>query len=118
MHEVESQLTTNHLAIDLNNGNRSTSWPMCMMSFVAAHINVTTGSNSTAPDCSYVDTLLRFIAWSQLNHHAVDKVTQWGFTPLSFGFKTCVAILSLSCARALSLISSLSCARVRMCAGD
>src|SRR3546814_474457 len=66
--EVIDNLKSNYLGLDVLNGNLSGSWPMCMISFVLVYTSV------SSTDCSYMQGLLAFLAWSQLNPHVISEV--------------------------------------------
>jgi hypothetical protein len=80
--EVIDNLKSNYLGLDVLNGNLSGSWPMCMISFVLVYTSV------SSTDCSYMQGLLAFLAWSQLNPHVISEVeTELNLAPLPFGYK-------------------------------
>jgi hypothetical protein len=81
MDEVSGQLTSDYLGVDVLNGNRSASWPMCLISYIVTKADFNTS------DCTYVEGLLEFFAWSQLNQYAIDNFRTLGYAPLSFGYK-------------------------------
>jgi hypothetical protein len=82
VNEVTSKLTSSFLSPDIFNGNLSTSWPMCLTNYIVIY------QFRNSSDCSYMQSLLAFIAWSQLNPHTFSKVQDLGYSPLPFGFKT------------------------------
>jgi ABC-type phosphate transport system substrate-binding protein len=82
LNEVIDLVTSTYLGASVLNGNASGSWPMCMPSFVLVL------SSTNTSDCTYIQRLLQFIAWSQLNPHAIDGVSELGYVPLPFGYKT------------------------------
>lgn len=55
---------------------------MCMITFMNVH------SPSYGVDCSYMQSLLAFVAWTQLNPYAIETARSLGYTALPFGFKT------------------------------
>jgi hypothetical protein len=71
------------MAIDVANGTRSGSWPMCMLHYLAVR------SNTTADDCLGINSLLYFAAWTQLTPIALVKSRELGYAPLSLAFKAC-----------------------------
>jgi len=81
MNEVSGQLTSEYLGLDVLDGSLATSWPICMISYVVTQANFTTS------DCTYIEGLLEFFAWSQLNQYAIDNTQKLGYAPLSFGYK-------------------------------
>jgi hypothetical protein len=80
--EVTGELTSTYLGADALNGNLSTSWPICAVAFMVIPVSVNT------TDCSYIQGLLGFAAWSQLNPHIIETVQELGYVPLPFGYKT------------------------------
>jgi ABC-type phosphate transport system substrate-binding protein len=82
INEVTGELTSTYLGVDALNGNLTTSWPICTVSFLVIVLDTNTS------DCSKIQGLLGFAAWSQLNPHVIDKVQDLGYTPLPFGYKT------------------------------
>jgi hypothetical protein len=80
--EVTNKLTSSFLSPDIFNGNLSTSWPLCLTNYIVIY------QSRNSSDCSYMQSLLAFIAWSQLNPHTFSKVQDLGYSPLPFGFKT------------------------------
>ena len=80
--EVIDKLESDYLGLDVINGNNSASWPMCMVSFVLVNVS------NNLPDCSYIQGLMKFIAWSQLNPRVIAAVkSDLNMAPLPFGYK-------------------------------
>jgi hypothetical protein len=83
--EMTDDIKSDYLGAYVVNGNKSTSWPMCLASFVLIR------PESNISDCSYITGLMSFIAWSQLNPHVITEVQdELGLVPLPFGYKTYV----------------------------
>jgi hypothetical protein len=83
--EVTDKLESDYLGLEVVNGNDSASWPICMVSFAALNVS------NKQPDCSYIQGLMKFIAWSQLNPHVIAGVkSDLNMAPLPFGYKTYV----------------------------
>jgi ABC-type phosphate transport system substrate-binding protein len=80
--EVTNKLTSSFLSPDIFNGNLSTSWPLCLTNYISLF------QSKNTSDCSHIEHLLAFVAWSQLNPHTFSKVQDLGYSPLPFGFKT------------------------------
>jgi hypothetical protein len=81
--EVAPNLKSDYLGIEVINGNQSASWPICMVSFAMVSV-----ANNLS-DCSYIQGLLKFIAWSQLNPRVIAGVkSDLNMVPLPFGYKT------------------------------
>ncbi len=69
---------TGKLTIDLaNNPPGNGSWPMSFLTFFLL------SANQTRDDCSYLEELLRFVSWTQLNDNTALTANQLGYTPLS-----------------------------------
>jgi hypothetical protein len=83
--EVTDDLTSTYLGVDALNGNLSTSWPICAVSFILVAIDANTS------DCSYIQGVLAFAAWSQLNPYVISTMESIGYVPLPFGYKTYVS---------------------------
>lgn len=82
MNEVADQLTSSWLGVDVINGNLSTSWPICMITYIVL------ASSANVSDCTYIHSVLEFVAWSQLNPEVIARIPEFEFAPLPFGFKT------------------------------
>lgn len=79
--EVSNQLNPRHLAIDVKNGNLSTSWPIVMFSYI------TTQLNHSSSECNWVTYGQQMLAWSQLNAQLEQKTEELSYVPLPFYFK-------------------------------
>jgi hypothetical protein len=83
LNEVTGNLQSDYLGLEVINGNNSASWPICMVSFVLVNVS------NNLPDCSYIQGLMKFIAWSQLNPRVIAAVkSDLNMVPLPFGYKT------------------------------
>jgi hypothetical protein len=81
--EVATVLKSDYLGLEVINGNESTSWPICMVSFVMVSV-----ANNLS-DCSFSQGLMKFIAWSQLNPRVIAGVkSDLNMVPLPFGYKS------------------------------
>lgn len=68
--------------VDISDGPGEQSWPLCHFMYILLSYN-----SSGASDCSQVDTLLRFIAWIQLNDNAGSVAEEKGFVPITSNIK-------------------------------
>jgi len=80
--EVIPNLTSTYLGPDVIDGQLSTSWPICMVTYGAVFLSTTT------TDCSHIQNALLFLAWSQLTPLVSTNIQAIGQAPLPFGFQT------------------------------
>jgi hypothetical protein len=80
---VADEIQADYIGAYVLNGNLSTSWPMCLVTYVGFY------QHTNATDCSKMASLMEFVAWSQLNPFVISQVeTELSMAPLPFGFKT------------------------------
>ena len=84
LEEVVVDLTASYLGLNVLNGTESTSWPMCLVSYVGVYVL------QNIADCSRLKSGLLFLAWSQLTPHVSNQIMALGYAPLPFGFQTFV----------------------------
>lgn len=86
--EASNNLTSTYLGVDPINGELPHSWPICSVTFLVVVLN------TTSADCSPIQGLLSFVAWSQITPAVISKITELSFVPLPFGYKTYVLFSS------------------------
>jgi hypothetical protein len=73
---------TGRLETPLYNGPGNDSWPIPFITFLALKQNI------TAADCTPTKELLNFIAWTQINDQAISAVSDMGYMPLAFAYRS------------------------------
>ncbi len=81
MNDFKDSLSTSDLSVTIANGPSTHSWPLSYVSYVTIRRDI----NKT--DCSVVQELLSWISWAQLNDQAMVVAQQYGYIPLTNGWK-------------------------------
>jgi hypothetical protein len=71
-----------NLETPLYKGPGNNSWPIPFITFLALSQHVST------LDCTSIKELLNFIAWTQINDQAIAAVSDMGYMPLAFAYRS------------------------------
>jgi hypothetical protein len=86
--EAVDRVTARFLVTDVSNGNRSTSWPIAMIS------SVITRQHANVSDCTWMTYSQQMLIWTQLNNKATATVEEQGYVPLPLVYKRHVSAAS------------------------